>query len=237
MPYPVVFQIRIMKPQSQTAWVNIGQVTSGSSLQFPMVTNESSIELRIKVIDDNRTFPDWSSSVVISKSTHSIDDDLVLTDKNGISSLRVFIGVETNRWSRGDLLADQIKMKKNAAARTIFVYLPTILVDYTGQDIEFMSSGSLLKQRDSSCRASQICGSLRQANPFGQEDNAADSDAVLYFIGGKTNALAIRQFSHQTTSSWSRPILIGARKSHHRIEVASFPVVGSDCVFVFPPVL
>ena len=184
-----------------------------------MVTNESSIELRIKVIDDNRTFPDWSSSIIISRAPHSINDVLVLTDEKGASSLKVFVGVEINRWSKGDFLLDQVKREKNAAACTIFVYVPTILVDYTGQNLEFMNSSSILKQGDNSLLASQICGSLRQANLSRQGDKNADSDGVLYLIGGKTNALAIRQFSHQTTSSWSRAVLLGTRKSHYRIDV------------------
>jgi hypothetical protein len=141
-----------------------------------------------------------------------------LSNKNG-APLSISVGVCINDAATEGSILDQMK-KINAAYREVFVYVPTILIDNTGQNLEF--TGNPIMWRRQSMIASSViedCGSIGLSKS--QEDPVRA--AAVHMIGGKTSTLSIRQSTQHSQSSWSDSISIRKGISHNRIIVPSSP--------------
>jgi hypothetical protein len=218
LPYPIKVGLRISNPNEteENSWVNIGQVISGAGIHFPLAQKDDKIELRIKILDEY-AFPNWSSSVFLTPNAHdSLYQRMTLTDKNGVV-LQVSVRLEINHGAKGDSLLDQMTHYRDAASRVVFIYTPSILVDYTGESLEFMSGDTILRQQDMSMifQSSGLGGRIGLSNVY--ESN--NLDAIVYMIGDKTTNLSIRQLGQQDTSLWSDRISIVSGKTRERIFV------------------
>jgi hypothetical protein len=212
LPHPVVFEVRIvLVDEKEPDWLNIGQVASGKSIQFPLAKEEDTIECRIKIIDNHGAFLDWSSSACISKK--NTNSQLMLSDRNG-SSLPISIGVRINDAASEGSISDQMKIS-NAAYREVFIYVPTILIDNTGENLELMGN-PIIWRRQSTIALSVV-------ENFGGTglSKALDDPGCVHMIGERSSSLSIRQSTQHAKSPWSNSISIREGKSHNRIIVPS----------------
>lgn len=215
-----MFELRISNPneRGRNSWVNIGQATSGAGINFPLALKDDNIEFRIKILDDY-AFPDWSSSVCLTPDAHdSLQKKLTMRDKNGFI-LKVSVRLEINRGTKSDSLLDQMTHYRDAASRVVFIYTPSILVDNTGQSLEFMSGKKILRQPDNMSTISQarLGGRVGLSNIFESNNHTCDS-AIVYMIDDKATNLSIRQLGQQD-SPWSDHISIASGKTLERIFV------------------
>lgn len=213
LPYSVVYEVKILRVErtKENEWVNIGEIATGQSIDLPFVKNEETIEFRIKIMD----LSDWSSSVCLSpEDKESTNKLLVLSDRNGIT-LQISVGVQVNDAVKDDTcsLLDHMK-SANSAHREIFIHVPLILVDCTGQSLEFRSDNVILRQQGTSEMISHIDVHQDRGLLAVHRDKNISHDAAVYMIGGKTSSFAIRQSTRPTqTSSWSAYMSIAKGKT------------------------
>lgn len=237
LPYPIVFELRISNLKGEetgkrsSSWFNLGQTNSGGSLQFPVARRDETIEIRIKVVDDeNHSFPEWSTYVALAPEGNLTPEHCRLTNKNG-ESILVSVGVEVNLEKKGDSLIEQVSHYKDAS-RVIFFYVSSILFDYTEQSLEFKSDSTILRHQDSTSNAHEAS---TLEGRFGLSDNRDNSSfcskGSAHMIGGKATSLAIRQTGHQHKSPWSRHVSLVSGKTQKRIFVPRLSPISHPLVF------
>jgi hypothetical protein len=208
----VIFEVRIvLVDEKEPNWLNIGEVAPGKSIHFPFAKEEDTIECRIKIIDNHGTFLDWSSSACISE--RNTNTQLMLSDRNG-SSLSISIGVSINDAASEGNILDQMKTS-NAAYREVFVYVPTILIDNTGENLELMGNPIIWR------RQSTIVSSVVENLGDTGLSKTLDDPGCVHMIGERSSSLSIRQSTQHAKSPWSNSISIREGKSHNRIIVPS----------------
>jgi hypothetical protein len=249
LPHTVVFQLRInpANEKQSSDWVNIGTVSSGESLHFPLAKQEDEIEFRIKVIDNNGFLnSDWSSSVSITAACHDLlSNRLELTDNTGTTTY-VSVGIEFSGGSKDHSLLDQMK-NHNDAARVVFIYVPSILVDCTGQKLEFLSGNTILREQHyERLVASHINNGFGHHKGLSNvQENKSYTFDTVHMIGNTSATLAIRQTGAQAEiiSPWSASISFSSLKTPKRILVprtsclASGPLVLSAKIQGAPKIL
>ena len=196
------------KRTNGNSWVNVGEAKTGNSIYLPFVKKEDTLEFRIKINDSHGSYSEWSSSVCLASSYEEKDsfNQLILSGKNG-APLQVSVGIQVNDASKNGTLLDQMK-SMNDAYREIFIYVPSILIDLTGQNLEFMSGNAILRQQDDLSSISLVDGFEAGTGLSKiQTDIRHSQDAAVYMIGNKSAHLAIRQSTqNQTKSPWSSNI-------------------------------
>lgn len=188
--------------ENARTWVNMGEVASGDIVEVPFASRDDDIEFRIKFTEVYDAFPHWSSTVRVSPKSDAIQHPLHLVDKNG-ATVFVWAGIDINRSDQHDFL-EQMKLY-NSASRVIFFYTQAILIDNTGQNLEFLNGRTVLQKQNSAV-----------ISRFGGLSIIKEPTAAVYMIGGKSRQLAFRQ---SEVSRWSSAISIKSNRKHTRILV------------------
>jgi len=167
---PISVQVRLkLKPRSfaQVAakwewgnWEDLAYLACGESICWTGASPSEDIEIRIRFSDDEALFPSWSSATTIpaqasndgmATTTDIPLQDLKLFDASG-RPLVVSAAIRNNRM-RGDAAHSQDNVKNFAeampsAGRAIGIYVPFLVVDGTGLDLQYKSATMIPGQID-----------------------------------------------------------------------------------------